>query len=667
MNTHSINTCFIAVVFCLASQWWLPAVAQQSIHQLSPAYSGLHHEGEALLLEGKSKDALRNFNKVLRKYPGFAPAWRSSGFCHQLMGDHPAAAADFERAVAANPWHSKVLYFECGQAFFQSGQYEKALTHFTAFDSLRQLSPHLFSYNGVEEMELEKQYTARLDGYFRSCHQAQDRESFSKIEKVENIGRPINTGADEYFPCLVDDGAAILYTSRAHAFSDENLFLSLRNGHHWSTPQPIAALNSDENEGMSTIARNGHLLLFTACQRPGVRGTCDLWEARLDGTDVSELRPAPGSINSDEWESQASLSCDGSTLYFASMRPGGYGGADVWASERKPDGTWGDPYNPGPNINTPGDEEAPFITADGQTLFFSSTGHPGYGEADILFSRRNADGTWSEPINPGPPVNTCYRELGFFISLDGSKGWFASNRPGGHGGMDIYRFRLPQELYTEPLTFVKGQIIDKVTRQPIGQPPAVISLDKHPPIFPDQYGEFYICLKARQDVEGTVEAQGYHPGCLSLQGPAPAISPPLPLTIELEPVFNLLLYARQLEPKGSDRTPSASIAESFLFDFDKSAITGLMEQRIDRFMEETLRVHRVIGVHVIGYADDVGGDTYNQRLSEARAHNVAQYLENKGVKVQEVNVEGRGAVPAATEGQSASQNRKVEVIVNIEE
>lgn len=658
-RTHTFVRTLLFIVF--AAQWSGSLLAQQRV--LSPAYSQLYHRGEEALLNGENKDAQKIFRKVIKRYSDFAPAWRALGTCHKLQGDFPAAADAFESALRANPYHSRVLWFECGEACFQVGRYGEALQYFLAFDSLRNVPSQQFTYNGVAEQNLEKQYTEKLDGFLWSCWLARDKESFSGIAEVKNLGKAVNTGADEYFPYLTDGGQTMLFTSRLNAFSDENVYYSLRNKRGWSERMAFDELNTPGNEGMSTLARNGHYLLFTACQREETGGACDLWEATLENHEVHDARPARGALNSEAWESQASLSCDGRELYFSSTRPGGQGGSDLWVCRRQPGGEWGIPENLGPVVNTAGDEEAPFITADGQTLFFSSTGLAGYGDQDLYFSRRQKDGSWSPPVNLGPPVNSPYRELGFFVSNDGRTGYFASNRPGGQGGMDIYYFELPEALFSEPLTFVKGQVLDAVTGKALFNSRATIHFDRFPPATTDEQGRFYLCLKAGESISGTVTAKGYHEGLFSLQGPAPATDPPLELTISLEPEFNLLLFAEQQKHNGSQET----LVQSFLFDFDEARIDPQMQQSIDEFIESALQNHKVVNVEVIGYTDDIGDVSYNQKLSEARAKNVAAYLENRGVEVQKVQIEGRGEAPATSQSEPAWKNRKVEVIVYLEE
>ena len=163
---------------------------------------------------------------------------------------------------------------------------------------------------------------------------------------------------------------------------------SIKANNIWESSLALdSSFNTTRNEGMVTMTRDNRSLYFTGCSRPEVYGTCDIMRADIDSFRISSSRKLPGYAMSEYWESQASISCDGQLLFFASNRKGGLGGTDIWVSERQEDGSWGDPKNLGRPINTEKDEEAPFITNDGKVLYFSSTGHLGLGEQDIFMSR----------------------------------------------------------------------------------------------------------------------------------------------------------------------------------------------------------------------------------------------------------------------------------------
>ena len=134
------------------------------------------------------------------------------------------------------------------------------------------------------------------------------------------------------------------------------------------------------------------------------------------------------SINTKNIECSPSLSPDGSTLYFVSDRSGGYGGKDIWASERLSNGKWSTPYNMGKDINTSQDEETPFIMSDGGTLCFSSVGHNSYGGYDIFTTTQNDDGNWSTPENLGAPVNSTSDDYSFITDSEGGKAYYSSDK-----------------------------------------------------------------------------------------------------------------------------------------------------------------------------------------------------------------------------------------------
>ncbi len=162
-------------------------------------------------------------------------------------------------------------------------------------------------------------------------------------------------------------------------------------------------------------------------------------------------------INLTGNQSDACLSPDGATLFFVSDRPGGMGGKDIWRCVKLPNGNWSKALNMGETINSPYDEESPFLHNDGKTFFFSSQGHNSMGGYDIFFSQADDSGKYSEPFNLGYPINTPANELHFSLSADGKKGFMCSDRPGGKGGLDIYSVVMPH-VSDIPLTIIRGQV-----------------------------------------------------------------------------------------------------------------------------------------------------------------------------------------------------------------
>lgn len=641
-------------------------LAQQepaTIQIIPDEYAKIHHQGEVALLQLKPKEAIGHFKRVLKKFPAFSPALRSTGACYELLGDYEQASSYYEKALLISPNFSRALYFECGKIFYQCGNYPKALKYFEQFDSLQQIAPTNFAYNGLEEQKIEQAYYKQLDANLRSCRAATDSLQFIGITEVVNIGGAINSSGDEYFPFVTNDGYTLFFTKRKEPNADENLYRSSRPRGEWKSAEPLSEFNSNENEGMVTMVKDGRKLFFTACQRPEVMGTCDIWEASTDGISISEEGPAKGLSNSEAWESQASVSCDGTVLYFASSREGGLGGTDIWVSLKKADGRWSQATNLGPNINTAGDEEAPFITNDGKVLFFSSTGHLGLGEQDIFVARMEANGQWGFARNLGMPINSAYRELGFFLTADGKTGYFASNRKGGHGGMDIYQFVLPQKLHSAPITYVEGYVRDSITQLPV---PCTVVAKGHVPIKTDNLGRFFLCLPANDTLSVEIRADDYHAYKNHFDIPLWENRTAYHVNLLLDPLFKLPTYNEDLlVEKGLAipvKAPTDRIYHEVLFDFDKADLKPEEVTQLEAFFQNKFNGKAIQSVEVIGYADDIGTDKYNLVLSEKRAKAIGVLLKNKGIKVDKIHIEGKGE---STGDRPKWQNRKVDVVVHL--
>jgi hypothetical protein len=162
-------------------------------------------------------------------------------------------------------------------------------------------------------------------------------------------------------------------------------------------------------------------------------------------------------INTEAWETHAAVSADGNTLYFVSNRDGGYGGRDIYRCVKLPNGDWSKSLSIGPVINTPYEEDSPFLSPDGKTLYFASTGHNSIGGFDIFSTTLGEDGEWSEPANLGYPLNTVDDDVFFVPTADGRRAYYSSRKEEGFGLKDIYVLELPEPVATD-LSVLKGYI-----------------------------------------------------------------------------------------------------------------------------------------------------------------------------------------------------------------
>ena len=665
-----MRTVVLLIACCFTVNAWTQS-PPLSMYILPEGLNAEYQRAEQLLLQKQYAKALKGFEKIAKKKPEFIPALRGIGACQALLLNYDEASLAYNKALGLNPRFSRALYFETADALFKSGNYYMALELFMEFDTLRTVPNTDFSYNGVAELATESEYYQVLSRSIRGCRVAMDSIQFHNISAVTNLGPSINTEGDEYFPFLSNDQKTIFFTRRKDQFSDENLFVSNRSTDKWRIANAASKdFNTDFNEGMTTFVRDGRQMFFTACERTGILGTCDVWKAKMEGEKVVETGPVIGYINSGDWDSQASINCDGTVLFFASNREGGFGGTDIWMCERQLDGRWGKPQNLGDKVNTEGDEEAPFITNDGMTLYFSSTGHLGLGEQDIFMTKWDDLEGWGDPINLGIPINSSYRELGFFLSADGKTGMVSSNRKGGHGGMDIYEFALSEQLFSNPITYVEGVVMDSILKTPIQ---TTVKFKNRPQIETDENGRFFLCIDAFDKLSYTVNAEDYHPHRSEHTVPQWDNKTFYPLHIYLDPLFRLPVFQGELE-KETDVAVNAApsfkkqswktLRHEVFFDFDKALLKAEMKESINGFLNDVFDGSKtVINVSVVGFSDDIGTDAYNMMLSEKRAKEVGVFLKEKGIRVDKIFIEGRGET---RNNKPKKENRKVELVISVE-
>jgi len=316
-----------------------------------------------------------------------------------------------------------------------------------------------------------------------NCNNGKELINQKVIADIKNLGLPINTSELQGVPVISADESVLIFTyagkkSTGGLLNDElkfdpengeyreDIFISVRaNDSTWTEPTGIAALNTKANDAAVALSPDGQTLFsFISNNDAG-----DLFMSSLNGNEWSKPVRLNKNINTAEWEGSCSISSDGRFLYFASERIGGLGGRDLYVSE-KINGDWGPAQNLGPQINTPYNEDAPFIHPDGITLFFSSEGHKSIGGYDIMYSIKQ-ENHWIEPLSMGIPLNTTEDDRFYVINARGDRGYFSSNRggAGGKGGQDIYSVE-PGILGEKPiLALLKGNIFadDKPTEAKI--------------------------------------------------------------------------------------------------------------------------------------------------------------------------------------------------------
>jgi outer membrane protein OmpA-like peptidoglycan-associated protein len=267
--------------------------------------------------------------------------------------------------------------------------------------------------------------------------------------------KSINQFSSQYFPNYSEANKALYFTARESNHQDEELYVSYYSNNQFETPQKILELNQENNEGTMTISSDGKKMIFSACDYPNSYGGCDLFETNWNGKEWSKPKNLGYLVNSHDWEGHPYLSKDGNTLYFSSDRPGGLGKKDIWKSQKNEKGLWQIPKNLGNVINTKLDEQSPFILEEKKLLIFSSDKKGGLGGLDFYQSLEiNSD--FGEPKNI-LELNSSKDDAGFSLGINENEYFISSSL---EGKDQIYEVILPNEIWLKAPAIEKKETID---------------------------------------------------------------------------------------------------------------------------------------------------------------------------------------------------------------
>jgi outer membrane protein OmpA-like peptidoglycan-associated protein/Tol biopolymer transport system component len=272
--------------------------------------------------------------------------------------------------------------------------------------------------------------------------------AFKKL-RVLNLGPVVNSGKGDFAPTVTADGRTMFLVSERSGSRLQDFFSTTspeNNDTTWAMPANETLINSAVADGAASIAADGQTIYFaTNRSDPDAPNNVDIWVASLDGKEWKNLREIGAPINTTKWETQPAISPDGKKLFFASNREGKIGdqgnkNIDIFMSRQFADGRWSEPVNLGSKINTPDYDGAPFLAADGQTLYFATNGRGGLGNLDIFFSefKGPSDTDWTVPVALPAPINSPADDAFLTVPASGNVMFFASKRDGGSGMFDIY-------------------------------------------------------------------------------------------------------------------------------------------------------------------------------------------------------------------------------------
>jgi outer membrane protein OmpA-like peptidoglycan-associated protein/tetratricopeptide (TPR) repeat protein len=580
---------------------------------------------------------------AVKEKDNFIDAWILMGQINlQYLKKFDAATAAYEKVKLLKPDYLSDVDFQLGQCYMHQGQYAKARTVLKAF---------------LAQTRIVAQSRMLAEKMLLDCDFAEEAIKHPVEMKPRNLGPSVNTAEDESMPSLTADGRYLYFTRHfgTGMYQDEDIYVAINTSAGFTKANSVGNAINTENfiEGAQSISPSGKYLFFTSAERPDGVGRADIYMSRKTG-DVWERPNNIGApVNSPGWDAQPCISPDGRTLYFASVRGNGKGGSDIWVSTLTENGTWSEPQMLSTNINTQYDEMRPFIHPDGNTLYFSSNGHPGMGGYDIFVSRKNADGSWGKPENLGYPINTPGDEVGIFVSTDGSTAYYASEQKDSYGQMDIYSFEMPQSARPAYTSYIKGNVFDSDNRDPLSATIQVFDLStgkQFSSFSSDRInGTFLSTLPAGKDYAVEVMKDGYlfYSHHISLKEVKDG--KPFELNIPLTKI----------------KVGEKVVLNNVFFETDKFELKPESKAELDVIVK-LIEKNPSLKIEIGGHTDNTGTEEKNRALSENRAKSVYEYLLSKGIDTSRITYKGYSSskpVAGNDTPEGKAKNRRTEFTV----
>jgi outer membrane protein OmpA-like peptidoglycan-associated protein/Tol biopolymer transport system component len=589
------------------------------------------------------KEAIASFKKALEMNPDDASVNFKLGLSYLYSDTKSKAASFINKAYQLNPNIDNRIDYHLGIAFQNTNEFKKAIEHFEYF---KKRNPNVSTI---------------ADERIAECIVADSLTQNELNVIIENLGTVVNSEISEYSPLISSDGNMLIFTSNRDAGPKgeklEKIYVSYRTGTNWTEPKKLSNnLNTpDYNDAAASLSPDGKTLFLYSEDGAG-----DIYTSTFNGTDWSKPVPLNKNINTAQyWETCASISPDGKKLYFASNRPDGYGELDIYVSELDSKGQWGKAVNLGPTVNTPGNDDSPYIHYDGVTLYFSSDGHPKLGNSDIFVTELR-NNKWTKPENIGYPINSWEYDGFFSMAPDKKTAYYATVKEGGFGAADIYsiKFLEPKykpkpkpvvveapkkkknEDYVDPLiksmrdqkavTILRGTVIDEIDAKPLeatitlvnNETGKVMSKITSDP----ETGDFELTIPHGSNYGVSSEKVGYLFTSFNFN---------MPKDFEYQELDTHIIMPRA-------EVGSKVILRNVFFDVGKADLKQQSIAEVEKIIS-LLTANPELKVQINGHTDNTGNAASNKALSLRRASAVVDYLISKGIDSSRVTAKGYGS------------------------
>lgn len=555
---------------------------------------------------------------------------------------------DLKKYVAAIPLYNKAVKFN-------------AIVSFPYFIKQAAAFASIGDYAKAKELILgnlnNEKMTADLKGkalnFLTICNYAIAHPSNDEIS-IHNLGDSINTAVPEYFPYFsIKD--SVLFFMRKLNIRREDFYTSTLTTNGFTKAKLLEdSINFADKKGSVSFLPDMQTLYFAADYPEQGYGRYDIYKSIKAGNRWTTPKNLGRNVNTDYWDSAPSISPDGKALYFSSNRPGGLGGIDLYVAFKNEKGGWEEAINLGPSINTSGDEQTPFIHADNNSLYFSSTGWPGYGGADFFVAHQKIDGNWTIPLNLGYPINTFDNEGSIAVASNGIDAYIASDRSDSRGGLDIYKVTLSKVTRANKKFFLKGVIKDANSKKAI---PAIVNLvdpadqSSFTKIEVDSNGQFIFALPFIDSVGISIASTFYEITNRTITSAS----------------FDKNNTSTQEFYLSAIKKQFTQTFKNVLFASDAATLLAGSENELNELVTYLI-AQPTATILIEGHTDNTGDASKNKILSLNRAKSIAQFLMEHKIQAQRITTIGYGDTkPIASNDteQGRQQNRRTTFAISI--
>lgn len=635
-------------------------------------------EGEKLFKDGLGTfpQALEHYLKAYKYNPDCASLNYKIGVCYLATDKFYYAAEYLEKAYLVNNNIASDIHFMLARAYHLNLDFENAIEQYKAY------------YSSFSVKELDK-LDINVDNYIKQCKYGKELVNNPVRVIINNLTERVNSEYDDYNPVLHPNEDIMYFTSRRPTEKRdkrfegdnkffENVFTSQQAGDLWKRPKLLEnKLDSKGNESVLAISSDGtQIYLYNGDEDGG-----DIMVSELKKGSWKSPKSFSRRISSKQKETTITFSPEGNEMFFVSNQEGTIGGMDIFYSKKDEKGKWMEPTNMGAAINTIYDEEGVYWHLKEDKLYFSSQGHNSMGGFDVFVIERDNDGMWSNPKNLGYPINTPNDDIFFKMDEYNKNAYYSSVRDNGFGGKDLYKiiflgeekelklgseniylawnhtpiedlfYHKPTEFKVDTALFMAGMVTDSKTGEGIHFAKIeVIDLEQSKVIataLSDTAGNYQIKIPKKKDYGVELTAKDYL------------------FFVEIANLSQKQVVDSKITSNFQmDRIDVGAkmVLNNIFFETNKATIKEESAAELER-VAKLLKENPTIRLEISGHTDNVGSYRANQRLSEARAKSVVDYLVEQGVASGRLEYKGYSFNQPIADNNTAegrAKNRRVE-------